>query len=370
MKICDIALINPQNKLKSKDFINYIDTASVNDGRLLKLQFLTSNYPSRAQRVVELNDILISSVRPNLKHNYIVNIKKPNLIASTGFIQIRCISNKYLPKYIYYFLSSNKRINLYSMIADSSQTTFPSFNKGIIENLNLEDISINTQQHIVDTIGSVDDLIEKYEEIIIKLHKIIDDIFQQETQILDNVKIANLDYFNILKSGINKFNDTKIYLDTSTVIGNNITDESYTISYNNRPSRANMQPKENSIWFAKLKDSPKYILVKNQKRLINNFIFSTGFMGLQSEPYLINYLYSLILSTSFNMQKDLLSNGATMQGINNEIFQEILVPNIEKNQAIIIGKEIENYVNLICQLQEIIHCMKHIKELLLEKYFG
>ena len=155
MKICDIALINPRDKLKDNSFINYIDTSSVNDGTLQEIQYLTSDFPSRAQRVVKMNDILISSVRPNLKHNYMVNINKDNLIASTGFIQVRCNSDKVLPQYVYYFLSSDKRTKMYSMIADSSQTTFPSFNKEVIENLELGDISIENQQHIVDIIQTL-----------------------------------------------------------------------------------------------------------------------------------------------------------------------------------------------------------------------
>ena len=38
------------------------------------------------------------------------------------------------------------------MIADSSQTTFPSFNKDVIENLEIDLPNLETQQHIVDTI--------------------------------------------------------------------------------------------------------------------------------------------------------------------------------------------------------------------------
>ena len=223
---------------------------------------------------------------------------------------------------------------------------------------------------IIDTIGSVDSLIEKNEEIILKTHKLIDDIYLKETNTLELVKISELDYFNISKSGIKKFENNKIYLDTSAVSDTNITDESYIIDYENRPSRANMQPKENTIWFAKLKDSPKYILVKNQKRLLKNFVFSTGFMGLESEEYIVNYLYALILSTSFTNQKNLLSNGATMQGINNEIFMNILVPNVDKTMAKLIGEKLENYVNLICRLQEKNYKLKQIKETLLQKYFG
>ena len=213
-------------------------------------------------------------------------------------------------------------------------------------------------------------MIEKNEKIILKTHKLIDNIYLKETNNLEFVKISELDYFNISKSGIKKFENNKIYLDTSAVSDINITDESYIIEYGNRPSRANMQPKENTIWFAKLKDSPKYILVKNQKRLLENFIFSTGFMGLESEKYIVNYLYALILSVSFTNQKNLLSNGATMQGINNEIFMNILVPNADKTMAKLIGEKLENYVSLICRLQEKNYKLKHIKETLLQKYFG
>ena len=131
-----------------------------------------------------------------------------------------------------------------------------------------------------------------------------------------------------------------------------------------------MQPYVNTIWFAKLKDSPKYILVKNQKRILSKFIFSTGFMGLTSEKYIIDYLYALILSKSFNTQKDLLSNGATMQGINNDTFMNILVPNVDKDTAKIIGEKLEYYVDLICQLQEKNHTLNKLKQILLQKYFG
>lgn len=195
--------------------------------------------------------------------------------------------------------------------------------------------------------------------------------FKHFTNDFDKIKIAELNYFNICKSGIKVFDDEKIYLDTASVDQTNIVDESYVITYDNRPSRANMQPKINSVWFAKLKDSPKYILVKEKSvSLLDNFVFSTGFLGLQSENNLVNYLYCLILSNDFNDQKNLLSNGATMQGINNETFAEIKVPNVTKQQAIEFGKAIENNVNLILDLKNKNNKLKQLKSQLLQKYFG
>lgn len=149
MKVKDIAVFNPKG-VKPTDFINYIDTSAVEDGKLLDIQKLYTNIPLRAQRKVELNDILVSSVRPNLKHNYFAKKRIENCIASTGFIQIRVTSNNVLPQFLYYYLTTEDKMRQYQMIAESSQSTFPSFNKDVIEEMIFPEISVDDQQHIVD----------------------------------------------------------------------------------------------------------------------------------------------------------------------------------------------------------------------------
>ena len=151
MLIKNIAICNPKSSISDMPYINYIDTASVFDNKLLGVQRLSSNYPSRAQRKVCDNDILISSVRPILKHNFFVRRLIDNCVASTGFIQVRLISSDYLPLYVYYFLTSEINIKHYSQIAETSQSAFPSFSKDVIEDLSIPDISMEEQQHIVNT---------------------------------------------------------------------------------------------------------------------------------------------------------------------------------------------------------------------------
>ena len=149
MIIKDFVLFNPKGK-KPTDYVNYIDTSSVEDGKLIDIQRLSDNIPSRAQRVIEEGDILISSVRPILKHNYYVSQPIENGIASTGFIQIRADGSKAIPQYLYYFLTEENKVKMYQTIAETSQSTFPSFNKDVIENMAFPDISLAEQQHIVD----------------------------------------------------------------------------------------------------------------------------------------------------------------------------------------------------------------------------
>ncbi len=60
--------------------------------------------PKRARRKVKLNDIIISTVRPNLKHYYYFSEVESNFIVSTGFA---VISSKMInPRYLYYFVTS------------------------------------------------------------------------------------------------------------------------------------------------------------------------------------------------------------------------------------------------------------------------
>ena len=182
MIIKDFVSFNPKGR-KPTDYVNYIDTSSVEDGKLIDIQCLSENIPSRAQRVIEKGDILISSVRPILKHNYYVSQHIENGIASTGFIQIRADRSKVIPQYLYYFLTEENKVKMYQTIAETSQSTFPSFNKDVIENMTFPDVSLAEQQHIVDILGTLDDKIENLE---------------QKIQIL--LKICELDY-KVLISG-------------------------------------------------------------------------------------------------------------------------------------------------------------------------
>ncbi len=132
----------------------------------------------------------------------------------------------------------------------------------------------------------------------------------------------------ILKPGINKFEGVKKYLATADIndrevgLGEDIT-------YQNRESRANMQPIENSIWFAKMKASKKHLFIgKCSPDFVNSHILSTGFMGLKCKDLAFEYVASSIASDGFEIVKDRISHGATMQGIGNDDlkFIQMIVP--------------------------------------------
>lgn len=87
---------------------------------------------------------------------------------------------------------------------------------------------------------------------------------------------------SVIKNGVDYF-DTKNYLPTANINGETITDGDY-ITYENRESRANMQPTKFSVWFAKMKNSVKHLSIANNGDwFVNKYILSTGFEGLQCD---------------------------------------------------------------------------------------
>ena len=139
---------NPENIGKDFEFseIYYIDTSSVTEGKLTDIQRLEKkDAPSRAKRLVKKNDILISTVRPNLKHYYFVKNPQENLVVSTGFVVIRSINVN--PLYLYYYLITPSFIEYLSGVADSHTSAYPSFLPEIIEEteIDLPDNSVQEQ---------------------------------------------------------------------------------------------------------------------------------------------------------------------------------------------------------------------------------
>lgn len=178
MKLKDLVDINPVGNGKLPNLIAYIDTSSVADGELTNIQYLQDTFPSRAQRKISNGDILISSVRPNLKHNYYVQNATENMIASTGFIQIRVKNNEKVDsRFLYYWLTSPSKISHYCRIADCSQSSYPSFSKEVIEELDFPSIPLVAQHSITNILGTIDRKIQLNECKIKKLDLLVQDIF-------------------------------------------------------------------------------------------------------------------------------------------------------------------------------------------------
>jgi len=161
LKVKDVADINSRtiNKQYEHAEIEYLDTSSTDNGQILEWQKLSlEEAPSRAKRILRKNDIVISTVRPNLKHFAILDKVNDNSVGSTGYAVIT--ATKCNPKFLYYQLTTDEVTEYLSRIADSSVSTYPSIRPEIIANLELSFPDIEEQQKIAEVLGALDERIE------------------------------------------------------------------------------------------------------------------------------------------------------------------------------------------------------------------
>jgi type I restriction enzyme S subunit len=102
----------PTSNIRWKDTdrpYQYIDLTSVSreNNSIIETTVVTAdNAPSRAQKLVEKDDIIFATTRPTQLRICIIDEEYSGEVASTGYCVLRADKNKVLPKWIFYHLSS------------------------------------------------------------------------------------------------------------------------------------------------------------------------------------------------------------------------------------------------------------------------
>lgn len=146
------------------DFINYIDIGSITNGSLQGVTKIIKDYPSRAKRVIAKNDILLSTVRPNLRNYAFINNDIENGVCSTGLCVIRSKAQQCISKFIFYQIMSDSVTNYLVNSATGSQ--YPAVNSSIVGEIKIKIPTLAKQQQIVNYCDNVSDMITKMEQQI------------------------------------------------------------------------------------------------------------------------------------------------------------------------------------------------------------
>jgi len=180
LSVASVARIN-EKVISNKDkieSIDYLDTASVINGTISDFQNLKlSIAPSRAKRILRNGDIVISTVRPNLKHFAFIEKAQKNLIGSTGFAVIT--PKKIEPKFLYYCLTTDSVTEYLSGIAASQTSTYPAINPNVIEDMLIAVPLEYEQKQIAEILSSLDDKIELNRKINANLERLASALFKK-----------------------------------------------------------------------------------------------------------------------------------------------------------------------------------------------
>lgn len=158
-RLDEISEINPKTRELPENFV-YIDLDSVNNGILTKFNKINKiDAPSRAQRCLDLNDILFQTVRPYQMNNFFFELNDCDYVASTGYAQIK---SQIFPRFLYYYLHYYKFVN--DVLNRCTGSSYPAINSTDLKKIKIKiPSSFNEQKLIGDLFHKIDKKIELLE---------------------------------------------------------------------------------------------------------------------------------------------------------------------------------------------------------------
>ena len=162
-----ISIINPKTEPLRDEFY-YIDLESVDKGRVGELRTVNiENAPSRAQRVLTKGDVLFQTVRPyQQNHYYLEELLDQQIVASTGFAQIRTDQSS---QYIYYLMHTEEFAQ--EVLNRCTGTSYPAINSSHLAKIKVPVPSLAEQKKIADFLFSLDKKLNKEIEKLMVLEE-------------------------------------------------------------------------------------------------------------------------------------------------------------------------------------------------------
>ncbi|WP_171016957.1 restriction endonuclease subunit S [Pseudalkalibacillus caeni] len=182
-RIKDLCEINSENISKNDylKYIHYLDTSNLTRGSINEIQKYIvgkDKIPSRAKRKVKINDILISTVRPNQRHYGIIRKGQENLIVSTGYTVLSPKVDKVNQDYLYWYLTQDSIINYLQSIAESSTSAYPSIKPSVISELEIDLPDLEEQETIANILSTLNEKLETNNQINEKLEEMAQALFK------------------------------------------------------------------------------------------------------------------------------------------------------------------------------------------------
>jgi len=298
--------------------------------------------------------------------NNIMYRDKPFWTVDTMFWS-KIIEESVLPKFLFYQLT----LIDYTLLNVGSAV--PSLTVPVISEIDVNLPPLPEQEAIAEVLSSLDDKIDLLHRQNKTLEALAQTLFRkwfvaEADERWEEVSLGKSDLCSLINSGINDFKEEKIYLATADVQGEKITNRDTKITFENRPSRANMQPVQNSVWFAKKGGSRKVLMFNDfNKYELGNFILSTGFSGLKTTELSHYYIWCFILSEDFQEIKDNLLSGSVQPDINNDGIKSIKILHPDNNTLENFNLKAKPIFNKVQHNNSQILTLKSIRDTLLPK---
>ena len=296
-------------------------------------------------------DTLFAKITPcleNGKTSYIQTLREGEIaFGSTEFIVCRAKPGVSLPLFVYYLMIS-KRIRDRAIASMTGSSGRERVQQVELDNIQIPNYSLDFQRHIVGTIGSVDDLIEKNAQVSNKTMEHANLLFTAQSQKVGTQKLQGLiSFVKGKKPELCSMQDGLLYLTIDSLTGN--TDTIY--------SSSGIRCSSDDV-----------LMVMDGASSGKVFIGFNGYVGSTLAKIVTDIPSSLVYLFLHNYQQNMMENttGSAIPHADKGYIGELEIPMI-KDQKVI--SELSNDLKVIQNLRKSNLMLAKIKKTLLEKYF-
>jgi type I restriction enzyme S subunit len=163
-----------------EDLFRYVDISSVD--RVSKSvtgasELAVEDAPSRARQLLKANDVLVSTVRPNLNAVAMVPEEFDGAIGSTGFAVLRANPARLLPRYLFHWVRTPMFVA--DMVSKATGASYPAVSDRIVLDSEIPKLPLAEQRHIAQLLDKADAIRKKRKEAIALIEELLRSAFQE-----------------------------------------------------------------------------------------------------------------------------------------------------------------------------------------------
>lgn len=192
------------------ELITYIDLSSVDKvSKTIKCEDVqkikASIAPSRARQLVDSDDILVATVRPNLNGVALVLNDYQDATASTGYCVLRANRKLLNSKYLFFWVQTESFIS--DMMAKATGANYPAVSDKIVKESQIPLPPLEEQKHIAAILDKADAIRQKRKKAIELadefLRSVFLDMFGDPVSNPKGWEVSTLNTYGSFKNGMN-----------------------------------------------------------------------------------------------------------------------------------------------------------------------
>jgi type I restriction enzyme S subunit len=340
------------SQLHEKDYVEkgvpIITVEHLGYGRIIKndIPFVSESDVLRLKKfLLKTGDIVFSRVG-SVDRSVLIRQEEDGWLFSGRCLRVRVTTKDVLPAYLYYYFTQNSFRQYVRNNAVGA--TMPSLNSSILRRLKIIYPLMSKQKQINDILSTIDDtrannytrikLLEEAARLLFREWfayfrfpghekvKIVDLGVRRIPAGWDYLPFTKIKLFKKAPLGVPVFTNIRQYYQTSEIDSTSITGDGEEVDYENRPSRADIAPRINTVYFAKMKDTDKVLYFnKENTYLLEKALLSTGMVGFTTDEKYLGFLFGLLTSYEFVQYKNNFATGATQVSLNDASLKKIKV---------------------------------------------